>query len=396
MASYRGGFNASAPDGGGFARGSYRGGASNYGAQGDDNAAGNSGSYRGGAPRGGYGQRDNSSSGGEGFRGGRGGYGQRDENQSGSSGYRGGFSRGGGTEGYSRGGGTEGYSRGGGTEGYSRGGGAEGYSRGGGAEGYSRGGGAEGYSRGGGAEGYGQSRGGAFRGATEGQSYRGSGEGYRGSNRGGSFNRGGGSQADGEQSGGYRGGGRGGYSNQGSQDNRDLAAPSATSSYQPTEEEKLGLLNGMPLQSPSRRHSQPSRSLLRQLLLCTIVTMWMVVSGTSLSDKLKNQIAAGVEIAENVVQQPVIAAVSVTVDKEVSGAVDAIATGAILNKLSKVLAGVEDVVDVTKEPIPEDPQSVLHGLVRDLTRDDLVKLAEISGTFKNAFTKLHELVLSIL
>uniref|UniRef100_A0A915CSS6 Uncharacterized protein n=1 Tax=Ditylenchus dipsaci TaxID=166011 RepID=A0A915CSS6_9BILA len=271
------------------------------------------------------------------LRGGRGGYGQRDENQSGISGYRGGFSRGGGTESYSRGGGTEGYSRGGG---------------------------AEGYSRGGGAEGYGQSRGGAFRGATEGQSYRGSGE----------------------------GGGRGGYSNQGSQDNRDLAAPSATSSYQPTEEEKARLAqwDATPVSKPSPFAAFKKPSVVESVppkqpepIVQPIVNLKveepLVEAATTVHDRNNNQIGAGMEIAENVVHPPVIAAVSVTIDKEVSGAVDAIATGAILNKLSKVLAGVENVVDVMKEPIPEDPvkrstvptpevavTGCASGLVRDL------------------------------
>uniref|UniRef100_A0A915D257 Uncharacterized protein n=1 Tax=Ditylenchus dipsaci TaxID=166011 RepID=A0A915D257_9BILA len=350
MASYRGGFNASAPDGGGgFARGSYRGGASNLGAQGDDNAAGNSGFYRGEAPRGGYGQRDNSSSGGEGFRGGRGSY--------------------------------------------------------------------------------------------EGQSYRGSGEGYRGGNRGSSNNRGGGSQADGEQSGGYRGGGCGGYSNQGYQDNRDLAAPNATSSYQPTEEEKtrLAVWDATPVTKPSPFAAFKKPSVLEPqkqpepIVQPTVLEPEPIVkpkvdepvleaastvhdrinadhsvSGSSLSEKFKNQTDAGVEVAENVIQ-PVIAAVSVTIDKEKYKPIDALATGVILNVVSEVLAGVENFVDVTKEPIPEDP--VKHstvptsevavtgsasGFVRDLTRDDLVKLVEISKTLKDAFTKLHELVVRML
>uniref|UniRef100_A0A915E731 Uncharacterized protein n=1 Tax=Ditylenchus dipsaci TaxID=166011 RepID=A0A915E731_9BILA len=367
MASYRGGLNSSTSDGGdGYARGSYRGGASNYGAQGDDNAAGNSGSNRGGAHRGGYGQRDNSSSGGEGFRGGRGGYSQRDENQSGSSGYRGGFSRGGG------------------------------------------------------AEGYGQSRGGAFRGATEGQSYRGSAEGYRGSNRGAA------SIVEVEV-----------RLMESKAEAIEVVGVVDTRTRDiritPTEEEKARLAewDATPVTKPSpfTAFKKPSvvesappkqpepivKPKVDELVIEAASTVHGrinvdgSVSGTSLSDKLKNQIGAGMEIAKDVVQPSVIAAVSVTIDKEVSGAVNAIATGAILNKLSKVLAGVENVVDVMKEPILED--SVKHstvpppgvaltgsasGFVCDLTRDDLVKLAEICGAFKDAFTKLHELVVSIL
>uniref|UniRef100_A0A915D273 Uncharacterized protein n=1 Tax=Ditylenchus dipsaci TaxID=166011 RepID=A0A915D273_9BILA len=317
-----------------------------------------------------------------GFRGGRGGYGQRDENQSGISGYRGGFSRGGGTESYSRGGGTEGYSRGGG---------------------------AEGYSRGGGAEGYGQSRGGAFRGATEGQSYRGSGEGYRAATVEAASTvevevRLMESRAEAIEVVGVVDT----VTNQGSQDNRDLADLSATSSYQPTEEEKARLAewDATPVTKPSPFAAFKKPSVVEsvppkqpepiiQSIVNPKVDEPVVEAATTVHDQ-PNRCWRG--DYENVVQQPVIAAVSVTIDKEVSGAVDAIATGAILNKLSKVLAGVENVVDVMKEPIPEDPvkrstvptpevdvTGSASGFVRDITQDDLVKLAEISGTFKNAF-----------
>uniref|UniRef100_A0A915D936 Uncharacterized protein n=1 Tax=Ditylenchus dipsaci TaxID=166011 RepID=A0A915D936_9BILA len=50
---------------------------------------------------------------------------------------------------------------------------------------------------------------------------------------------------------------------------------------------------------------------------------------------------------------------------------------------------------VRAPPVAEAVSSSV-GFVRDLTRDDLKKLAEICGTFKDAISKLHELVVRIL
>uniref|UniRef100_A0A915DFZ5 Uncharacterized protein n=1 Tax=Ditylenchus dipsaci TaxID=166011 RepID=A0A915DFZ5_9BILA len=87
-------------------------------------------------------------------------------------------------------------------------------------------------------------------------------------------------------------------------------------------------------------------------------------------------------VADDVVQPSVVAIFSVTIDKEVTKPLDAIATKG-------------PVKWVRAPPVAEAVSSSV-GFVRDLTRDDLKKLAEICGTFKDAISKLHELVVRIL